>query len=306
MNMNEGLEFVEAALRRAIASDVERLSVASEDVLSTSRSRLRPRVAILSFGAAGGQNLSRVVHWAAAVELLHLASLIHADLSDTDEIGRGRLPLSARWGPSLALLVGDHFFARLVHLIAALDFAVVSLFSDAWVSVVEGEALYTLCANDVGMTQQYYLSIVSKRTAELISTCAQVAGMLAGASDGQVSALRNYGLDLGIALQIKNDALEIISMDEQDGSFVTADRGQANPSLATIHAIRVSPHGREVVLSKDAESVRRLVRETGGADYAMRIARQYSDRARADLTGLADSEEKSELLELAEAIVASP
>jgi len=296
----EELSLVEDALGRAVASDVSPLSEISEYVLNSGGKRLRPRIVLLSYEAAGGGDVSQAVPLAAAVELLHTASLIHDDINDHSDMRRGKASVNAQWGDGLALLIGDFVFVKLLNLIAAFDSRIVRVLADCCSAIVEGEILQMLHLWNLEMTEDIYLSIVAQKTASLFSACGELGGLLAGGTEDQVSALREYGLNLGIAFQIRDDALDLVGESDKLGKPVASDLEKGKMSLATLFALRRSEGAREVLFSKDPAQVTRLLHDTEALEYATLKAREYSERAKKGLSILPGSKAKSALSELAD------
>ena len=294
------LDLVEETLRRAVQSNVAVLSAASEYIIGSGGKRLRPRTLLLSYEAAGGRDISRAVPVAAAVELLHTASLIHDDINDHSGIRRGQASVNAQWGDSLALLIGDFVFVRLLSLMASFDCEVNRVLANGCSAIVEGETLQMLRLGDTEVSEEDYLMTVTQKTASLFSACAELGGVLAGAAERQVAALREYGLNLGIAFQIRDDTLDLVGHSETLGKPVASDWGQGKMSLAAICAMRKSEEAREVLLSKDARRAVEVLRETGALRYADKKAREYSDKAKRALAALPSSEAKAELGRLAD------
>jgi geranylgeranyl pyrophosphate synthase len=114
MIATDELDLVEGAFRKAIESDVTLLAKASGQFVCSGGKGLRPKIVLLSYKAAGGDNIRQAVPLAAAVELLHTASLIHDDINDRSDMRRGQPSVNARWGDGLALLIGDFVFVRLL------------------------------------------------------------------------------------------------------------------------------------------------------------------------------------------------
>jgi len=300
----EELDLVEDVLRRALASNVELLSRASEHIIRSGGKRLRPRIVLLSYEAAGGEDLSRAVPVAAAVELLHTASLIHDDINDRSDMRRGEATVNARWGDGLALLIGDFVFVRLLNMIAAFDSRVIRVLADCCTAIVEGETLQMLHLGDIKMAEEAYLAIVTQKTASLFSACAELGGVVAGGGEQQITALKEYGLNLGIAFQIRDDTLDLVGQRDELGKPVASDLEQGKISLATLFALKSSKRASEVLFSKDAAQAIQLLRDTDALEYAMLKAREYSERAKKALSLLPGSEAKAELCRVADFVVA--
>jgi octaprenyl-diphosphate synthase len=294
------LDLVEDALRRAITSDVSLLAKASDRIVCSGGKRLRPKVVLLSYKAAGGDNIRQAVPLAAAVELLHTASLIHDDINDRSDVRRGQPSVNAQWGDGLALLVGDFVFVRLLGLIAVLDSRAIHALADCCTAIVEGETLQMLHLGDTAMAEETYLRIVGLKTAALFSACGELGSVLAGASEDRVSALRDYGLNLGIAFQIRDDTLDLTGKSDKLGKPVASDLEQGKMSLATLFALKGSQRARDVLASKDLAQAAQLLSHTGALEYAMSKAREYSAKAKKALSILPGSEAKAALSELAD------
>jgi geranylgeranyl pyrophosphate synthase len=255
---------------------------------------------LLSYKAAGGNEIERVVPLAAAVELLHTASLIHDDINDRSDTRRGRPTVNAMWGDSLALLTGDFIFTKLLSLIAAYPPRIIQALADSCVAIVEGETLQMTSQGDMSMTEEMYLKIVGKKTASLFSACAEVGGIMAEGTERQIAALKSYGFNLGMAFQIRDDVLDLVGEEDKLGKPVAGDIEQGKMSLATIFALKRAARAREVLSSKDTAKVRRLLRDTGSIEYAMARARRYSEEAKNAISLLPESRAKEALCNLAD------
>jgi octaprenyl-diphosphate synthase len=294
------LSMVEDVLRDAVASDVRLLSEASDFILSSGGKRIRPRITLLSHKAAGGGDPSQAVRLAAAVELLHTASLIHDDINDRSDMRRGTASVNAQWGNGLALLIGDFVFVKLLGLAASFDSKVFRVLADSCSDIVEGETLGMLHRGDTGMTEETYLSIVTRLTASLFAASGELGALVAEATAEQVEALREYGLNLGIAFQIRDDTLDLVGETDTLGKPVTSDLERGKMSLATLYALNCVNETGEDILSWEPARVDRLLLDTGAIEYAMSKAREYSVRAKRPLSILPESEAKAALSELAE------
>jgi geranylgeranyl pyrophosphate synthase len=294
------LNLVERTLAQALSSDIGLLHSASSHVIRSGGKRLRPTVVLLSFKAVGGQDLSRAVPLAAAVELLHTASLVHDDINDQSDLRRGQATVNAQWGDSLALLVGDFIFVRLLQLIA--DFAprAIRVLADCCTAIVEGETLQMLHLRDLSLTEETYLRIVKLKTADLFSTCSELGAFVGGGAEEAIQVLKAYGYYLGIAFQMRDDALDWVGTEADLGKPIASDLGQGKMSLATIYALQQSDRAKDVLFAEDQARALRLLEQVGALDYAMLKCREYSEKAQAALSILPDSGAKAELFKLAE------
>lgn len=303
MRIDRELNLVEEALLVAAQSDVGLLSRTGTRILRAGGKRLRPRVVLYAYAAAGGQEMSSAVPVAVAVELLHTASLVHDDINDHSDMRRGQPSVNAELGTSLALLMGDYIFVKFLNLMADFDHRLMRVLARSCIEIVEGETLQMLRLGDLTMDEKSYLTIIAQKTGALFAACAESGGLLAGAPQTQVEALRHYGLNLGIAFQVRDDTLDLIGNSEVLGKPVASDLAQGKMSLATIYAARISDEARAALASADIKHARDLLYETGAFDYAMQKAREYAEEAKRALLALPDSEARFCLGELADLAV---
>ena len=300
----EELALVEEGLRGAVTSNVMLLATAGEHVICSGGKRIRPKLVLLSYKAAGGKDVSEAVPLAVAVELLHTASLVHDDINDRSDMRRGDPSVNAKWGDGLALLVGDFIFIKLLNLMPNFDSRAIRVLSESCTAIVEGETLHVLNRGDAGMTEKTYLDIVGRKTAALFSACTELGALVAGGSEEQVAALMDYGYDIGVAFQIRDDVLDVVGNKDGLGKPVANDLGQGKMSLATLFALRTGETAEDVLFSSDAARARQVLADTGAIDYAVSKAREYSSRGKEALSILPDSAAKAALCELADFVVA--
>jgi len=190
---------VEEALCQALSSEVGALHDAALHTIRSGSKRLRPRLLLLAYQAAGGRDIARAIPASAAVELLHTASLVHDDIADRSRSRRGQPTVNMQWGDSLALITGDFIFVKMLQLVASRVPEGVTLLSRCCADVIEGEARQTLALGDTSLSEDTYLRIISQKTASLFAASAELGGLLAGESEPRLAALREYGRCLGIA-----------------------------------------------------------------------------------------------------------
>jgi geranylgeranyl pyrophosphate synthase len=295
---------MEQAIDKAVQSRVDLLCQASKHIIHAGGKRIRPRMVALAYQAAGGDNLSAATPVAVAVELIHTASLVHDDINDRSDLRRGRTTVNAQWGSAAALLAGDFLFGKVMKLIATLNPRIIEVLADTCIDIVEGETRQMLTLGDMEMSEETYLEIVRQKTASLFAASAESGGILASASDRESSALREYGLNLGISFQIQDDTLDCVGNSAEMGKPVAADLKQKKMSLATLAALRRSDEIGELLTGHDIAGVMRLLHDTGSLEYAMSRAREYAQRAKDALSALPASEARTELCGWAEFAVA--
>jgi octaprenyl-diphosphate synthase len=197
-------------------------------------------------------------------------------------------------------LVGDFVFVRLLKLIAGFAPRAIRVLADSCTSIVEGETLQMLHLRDLSMTEETYLRIVTLKTAMLFSACSELGAFMGGGTEERIQALREYGLDLGIAFQMRDDVLDWVGKETELGKPIASDMQQGKMSLATIYALKQSDHARNVLFSGDGARALGLLQEVGALDYAMLKCQAHSEKAQESLSAFQESEVKAELLRLAE------
>jgi geranylgeranyl pyrophosphate synthase len=222
MDQKQALQAVAAKLESLLDSDVDVLRDASRHILEAGGKRVRPRLTLLAYEAAGGQDLSEAVEVAAAVELVHTATLVHDDINDHGTLRRGRPTVNARWGRTFALLTGDYLFTKVYELMAPYkDLNIV--FADATVALVEGETLQAAAAKSGKLDRETYMKVITKKTAVLFAAACKLGAMLAKGNPEQIAAMESYGYSVGLAFQIVDDILDLVADSTQLGKTAGLD-----------------------------------------------------------------------------------
>lgn len=233
MNLEEALRAVDARMYEVVASEVTVLQEASRHIITAGGKRVRPRVLLLSYQAAGGTDLAEAVPVAAAVELVHTATLVHDDINDHGVLRRGRVTINEKWGRTFALLTGDFLFTKVYELMAPHKDLNIT-FADATVALVEGETLQAAAAKDNTLDRETYQQIVAKKTASLFRAAAMLGAQLARAERHIVETLGEYGFYLGLIFQIVDDLLDLTGDPRLMGKATGVDLAQGKGVAAAI------------------------------------------------------------------------
>lgn len=301
--LNEGLEAVEFSLMHFLDSDVETLADASQHIISSGGKRIRPQVTMLSYLAAGGSNVERVADAAAALEMVHTATLVHDDINDHSMLRRGKVSVHARWGRTFALLAGDYMFAKVYQMMARYGIRSNQLVADACVSLVEGETLQALAAKAGEMDRDTYKTIIERKTASLFWAGAQIGAIVAGATDEIIDALGNYGRYLGMTFQVVDDILDIVGDPDKLGKPVGLDVAQNRGVLVADGAVQ-GGNGSAVIAEDDpVQALMNKLRESGAVEIARLQAQELAQRAREALTPVPDSPARDQLLNLVDLVL---
>jgi geranylgeranyl pyrophosphate synthase len=303
--INQALEAVEEKLRSVVASDVDLLTDASRHIIKSGGKRMRPRLVFLAYLAAGGQDIKEAVPLAAAIELVHTATLVHDDINDHSATRRGQATVHAVWGRTFALLTGDYLFTKVYEMMAPYGANYNVTMADACVKLVEGETLQAAAAKAGQMDRETYKTIIARKTASLFEAAARMGAQLGGADEDMVNALSSYAHDLGLAFQIVDDILDIIGDPETLGKPVGGDLVKGAGAFVTLNGQHTDgPAVIEAAVENDPikEMLSRL-RESGAVEIARMEAIQIAERALRSLAELPASPARDEMQALAEQVI---
>src|SRR6201996_4441620 len=175
--------------------------------------------------------------WPRAGEFIHTATPLHDDVVDESALRRGKVSANLMWGNKPSVLVGDFLFSRAFQLMVETDnLAVLDILAGASAIIAEGEVMQLKSTNNLSVTEEHYLNVVSAKTAALFAAAAQAGALLSDQSDDYVSGLRSYGRNLGIAFQLVDDALDYSGRQALMGKTVGDDFREAKMTLPLILA----------------------------------------------------------------------
>jgi octaprenyl-diphosphate synthase len=310
--VGDDLAEVEAEIRRELASPVALIQEMGGYIAGAGGKRLRPMLLLLA-GRLAGHRGPRGVRLACVVELLHTATLIHDDVVDQAPLRRGRPSANAQWGDDASVLVGDHLYSKsFAMLVRDNDRAVLETLARATVSMTEAEVFQLQLKRSGTTSEADYMRIITQKTASFISACCRIGALLGGLPAEQVDALTRYGLDIGVAFQISDDALDFVADQERLGKAIGADLREGKRTLPLIamldrasaaDAERVRGLLRRALAPGEIEEIRRLVLEHEGVDYARARAQAFAQSAKADLEAFPVSEERDTLWLVADFVV---
>jgi geranylgeranyl pyrophosphate synthase len=283
------LEELEEQLEATVRAHEGLVSAVSRDALSAGGKRLRP---LLVFFATPPDE-SPSVAAGVAVELVHMATLVHDDVIDGAEFRRGRASAWSAYGPAAARATGDYLFARaFAELAATGDEKAVSLLAQAALCLARGEAMQRRQTHNPDTTVEAYLERCGLKTGKLFE-----AACLLGAGDGGAD-LGAFGLALGIAFQITDDILDCAGETVETGKIAGVDLREGTPTLPLILAAREDEVVRRALAGGPTEGALVRVAATGALDQSREIALDYARRARASLNGELHREELETLTHL--------
>jgi octaprenyl-diphosphate synthase len=307
------LKNVELQFRKDLNSDVYLIRNVGEYILSSGGKRIRPALLLLSARMCGYEG-DRHVFLASVIEFIHTATLLHDDVVDNASLRRGIASANTLWGNEASVLVGDYLFSKSFSIMVEHgDLDILRIIAGATTTIAEGEVLQLVCMSDMGVTEESYITVAKNKTAVLLATACQTGALLGKVSRNQEMALREFGMNLGIAFQLIDDTLDYVSSEEQFGKTIGNDLREGKITLPLIHALKQCTASEKQEITGVVESstledegfhrVSALVEAYGGIEYAVRTAREYAEQGKSCLDVFPDSPDKQALLSLADYVV---
>lgn len=295
----------------SLRSETRLLQKAIDQILSATGKHIRPLLVLLSAKACGEVTESSI-NAAVFLELLHTATLIHDDVIDETKQRRGVPSLNALFDNRVSVLVGDYILSTaLIRSIQTGNLRIIGIVSDLGRDLSEGEIKQMETADESILDEQCYMQVIYKKTATLLAACASIGAISAGADDGQVALMRDFGVQLGYAFQIKDDIFDYFK-GQQIGKPTGNDIREGKVTLPLLFALRQG--GREadelrrIILAKDFtdEHIERLIafaKAQGGIEYAEKKMEEFQQKAVGLLAQLPDTPAKQSLKILSEYII---
>jgi geranylgeranyl pyrophosphate synthase len=305
------MQQVEGLMRAQADEHHPDLRTALHHLLAAGGKRIRPTLVLLVGNMLGGDP-EKLITLAAAVELLHTATLVHDDLIDDALLRRGNATLNARWSPAATILTGDFIFARAAKLAAETDcLPLMRLFAETLAIIVNGELTQLFTSRGIASRENYDQRIYAK-TASLFEMSTRAAAMISPVDEATVAAMRKYGYQVGMAFQIVDDILDFNGDQAEVGKPVGSDLLQGLITLPTLHYIEDHPDDPDVRVllegnySADRETMLRLVqsiRRSDAISRSMNEAEKYVAEALRALADMPAGTERQALEDLARYIV---
>ncbi len=305
------LKGLETLILQNAQTDLTLLTQVAEHILQSGGKRLRPALVLL--GAKGfGPVDGRILKAAQVVEFLHTATLLHDDVVDGAETRRSRQAARTIWGNEASVLVGDYLLALSFRMLTSLrNTEVLRLMSETTTLMARGELLQLTRGYQQRDLSQY-LQIIHNKTASLFGAATRMGALLNQASDAQAAALYEYGINLGMAFQMVDDALDY-SEELNIGKAIGTDLQERKITLPLSHLLEHSSQADrqqvEAILAlehigpAEISQVAAMMRNTGSIEHTLETAQQYVRDAQAQLTDLPDASTRQTLADLAEYVV---
>ena len=303
------LEKVDEEFANHVQSKVSLIPQIGQYIRTSGGKRIRPAVLLMASRLVGYKG-DRSILYAAVVEFIHTATLVHDDIIDDSDLRRGRLAVHSRWGNDITVLLGDYLYIKSMAMALTHDeLEIIRNLCNVTLRMIEGE-LYQLTKNgDAGITEEEHFDIMRRKTAYLFGGCAQIGGMLGKVSSAHEQALQEYGFNLGMVFQLVDDLLDFTGDADAVGKPIASDLREGKVTLPLIHLQAHANGGsgpqiiRDIIAARNAtpeqwHDLLRCLKEQASIDYAYRRAVDFAERAKKPLYAFPPSAERDALLAL--------
>lgn len=290
-----------------LKSDVALINELGKYIINSGGKRIRPLLVLLAARACHYQGRQHI-ELAAVIEFIHTATLLHDDVVDTSDLRRGKKTANAIWGNETAVLVGDFLYSRSFEMMVSVgNMQVMDILAKTTNTIAEGEVMQLLNCHDPETTEQRYLEVIRHKTAKLFEASAQLGAVLGEQPADTEQAMADYGMHLGTAFQLIDDALDYNASAREIGKNIGDDLAEGKPTLPLIHAMRHGTPGQIAIIREAIEhgglehidAVLEAIETTNAITYTVNSAQKEADRAIKALTVLPASPYRDALYGLA-------
>ena len=291
--IKQDLALLEDELLLAVTSPVELITEIGSHLVKSGGKRLRPALYFLSAHGGRSFEMQRAMPLAVAVELIHMASLVHDDVLDHADTRRGTPTANAKWGNQLSILSGDYLFARAFSLVAGkgYDDRISMRLSELICDLSSGEIIQNKELYKASCDVEEYYERIARKTANFLAVCCEMGGIVAGMEPRETDALYRYGYSIGMAFQITDDLLDLTSSKKKIGKPAGNDILQGIVTLPVNRALETSADADELhaivtnrqMTQEELARALAIVRESGGLDFAKQRVKEFLQQAKESL-----------------------
>ncbi len=299
---------VDRLILERLRSDVALVNELGRYIVDSGGKRLRPLLVLLAARACGYQGHDHI-ELAAVIEFIHTATLLHDDVVDASDLRRGNQTANAIWGNEAAVLVGDFLYSRAFEMMVGVgNMRIMEILSHTTNIIAEGEVLQLLNCHNPDTSEDHYRNVIRYKTAKLFEASAQLGAVLGRQSTHTEQALARFGMHLGTAFQLIDDALDYGASASDIGKNIGDDLAEGKPTLPLIHAMRHGTPEQVAIIRAAIESggleqidtVREAIESTQAIAYTAQSAQQEAELAIEALAELPAGPYKEALYGLAE------
>jgi octaprenyl-diphosphate synthase len=311
-DVQEDILEVDRLIRDKMESDVEMVETMGHYIHESGGKRIRPAVLLLAAKLCGSVGLE-AQRYAAVMEIVHTATLVHDDIVDQATLRRGQTSINSLLGNEVTVLLGDYLYIRSMgSAIEMGNLEILRVICEITLKMIEGMILELTRGGAIDLTEEEHLDILRRKTAFFFSGCTKVGGIVAGADEEHRDALASYGMNFGMAFQVVDDLLDFTATEDVLGKPVLQDLKEGHVTLPIIYALQAEPGVTDTVeaiiksQSIDEASLKEildLMRRHRVLDAAREVAESFSSRAKKDLESLPDNPHKASLIALTDYVI---
>ena len=291
--IKQDLALLEGELLKAVASPVELVQEIGTHLVQSGGKRLRPALFLLAARSGKAFDSSRAMPLAAALELIHMASLVHDDVIDHADTRRGTPTANSKWGNQISVLSGDYIFARAFALLAehSYDSRITKRLAELVCDLSAGEIIQNRGIYQASRDIDAYYERIAKKTADFLEICCETGAIIGKMNEKDIQGLATYGHSIGMAFQITDDLLDITSNEKKIGKPAGNDIRQGIVTLPVIRALDTSSDRGElaaIIENRSMEAVQieralNIVRASDGIAFAQDRADAFLEQAKQSL-----------------------
>lgn len=304
--VKDELSATDIIIEQCLSAEIPLIKEVGQHLIHSGGKRLRPMVVLLSSHAFDYQGQAHI-ELAAVIEMIHTATLLHDDVIDTSELRRGQKTANELWGNPASVLVGDFLYSRAFQVMVGINnIRVMATLANSTNTIARGEILQLLNCKNPNTTEEQYMNVIRTKTGTLFATAAELGAIISARTEAEIAAMKNYGMHLGIAFQLIDDALDYSAATETLGKNRGDDLAEGKPTLPLIHALQ---HGtpsqadciREAILQASRTNfseILQAIESTEAIAYTYQLATQHVKQAQESLCEIPDSTYQQALLAL--------
>ena len=304
--VEDDMHAVDQEISKRLKSDVVLVNQLASYIITSGGKRLRPLIVLLTSKVFGYQGKAHIL-LAAIIEFIHTATLLHDDVVDASEMRRGRFSANAVWGNEASVLVGDFLYSRAFEMMVDTDsMRVMDILAKTTNTIAEGEVLQLMNCHKPDVSEEDYIKVIQNKTAKLFEASTQLGAVISDQDSETVAAMAAYGMHLGTAFQLIDDALDYGKGNEGLDKNIGDDLAEGKPTLPLIHCMREGNDSqrnlvREAIHKGGLEHIDAVlgaIESTDSIAYTEHRAEQEATLARRALSDIPDSTYKQALIEL--------
>ncbi|NLB88380.1 MAG: heptaprenyl diphosphate synthase [Syntrophomonadaceae bacterium] len=287
---------VERQLTKNIITNIDILYNSSVHLINAGGKRLRPAFALLA-ARLFNKDINNAIPMAVALELVHMATLVHDDVIDNSVTRRGTITVKKGWGNRVSIYAGNYILARSLSIVAGYNRRdLLDIMADTSMKIVEGEIIQMQSSFNVNTGLKNYLRRIERKTALLISVSCQLGALVSDAPEKYVYDLQRYGYYLGMAFQVTDDILDLIADEEILGKPIGSDIRQGVITLPALYAMHNSKHAKELkvalasseICNNNTQEIIEMIKDSEGIDYSYYVSQKFARKAQEQLNKLPD------------------